>query len=105
MATTQKKSSGQRTSNTGGSKSSSSGKRTGSTAAKAKSGGSRKAVEPQYRPIRREVWAVICLFLALFAGFGYFNIEAVFIDFFCGLLKGLLGYGFWLMTPALLLCS
>ena len=105
MATTQKKSSGQRTSNTGGSKSSSSGKRTGSTAAKAKSGGSRKAVEPQHRPIRREVWAVICLFLALFAGFGYFNIEAVFIDFFCGLLKGLLGYGFWLMPPALLLCT
>lgn len=28
--------------------------------------------------------------------------EAIFIDFFCGLIKGLLGYGFWLMPPALL---
>ena len=105
MATTQKKSGGQRTSGTGGGKSSSGGKRATSTASKSKSSGSRKAVEPQRRPIRREVWAVICLFLALFAGFGYFNIEAVFIDFFCGLLKGLLGYGFWLMPPALLLCT
>ena len=105
MATTQKKSGGQRSSGSGSSKSSSGGKRSASTASKAKSTGSRKAVEPQRRPIRREVWAVICLFLALFAGFGYFKIEAVFIDFFCGLLKGLLGYGFWLMPPALLLCS
>ena len=106
MATTQKKSSGQRASTAGGSKASSSGKRSASSvSSKAKSGGSRKAVEAQRRPIRREVWAVICLFLALFCAFGYFNIEAVFIDWFCGLLKGLLGYGFWLMCPALLLCT
>ncbi len=57
------------------------------------------------QPYRREAGAVVCLLLAVFAGLGYFNMEAIFIDLFCGLIKGLLGYGFWLMPPALLLCS
>jgi len=48
---------------------------------------------------------VVCLFLAIFGAFGYFHIEAVFINFFCGFVKGLVGYGFWLTPPALLLCS
>ena len=47
----------------------------------------------------------MCLALALFAALGYFHIQAIFIDFFSGLLKGLLGYGFWLMPPALLLAA
>ena len=59
----------------------------------------------QAQPYRREAGAVVCLLLAIFAGLGYFNMEAIFIDLFCGLIKGLLGYGFWLMPPALLLCS
>ena len=46
---------------------------------------------------------MVCLLLAIFALFGYFHKEALFITWFCSLLKGLLGYGFWLSTPALLL--
>lgn len=46
---------------------------------------------------------MVCLLLAVFAAFGYFNMEALFIHFFSALLKGLLGYGFWLVPPALLL--
>ncbi len=46
-----------------------------------------------------------CLLLALFSALGYFHIEALFINFFCGLVKGLIGYGFWLVPPALLLAS
>ena len=56
-------------------------------------------------PYRREVGAVICLLLAFFAAFGYFNVHALFIDFFVGLLKGLFGYGFWLAPPALLFAA
>ncbi len=55
--------------------------------------------------MRREIGAAVCLALALFAALGYFHIQAIFIDFFSGLLKGLLGYGFWLMPPALLLAA
>jgi S-DNA-T family DNA segregation ATPase FtsK/SpoIIIE len=57
------------------------------------------------KPFRREVGAVVCLLLAFFAAFGYFQVHALFIDFFVGLLKGLFGYGFWLVPPALLLAA
>jgi len=48
---------------------------------------------------------VVCLLLAFFAAFGYFNVHALFIDFFVGLLKGLFGYGFWFAPPALLVAA
>ena len=100
MATTQKKTGGSRTA-------SQSGKRTApaSTGSKGRSGGGKKAPEPTPRPFRREVGAVVCLLLAIFASFGYFHMEAIFIDFFCGMLKGFMGYGFWLAPPALLLAA
>ncbi|MEG1857227.1 MAG: DNA translocase FtsK [Pseudoflavonifractor sp.] len=87
MATAQKKqTSGQKKSGTG-SKSASSG---------------RKKASPGPKPIRREIGAAVCLLLALFSAFGYFHVEAIFIDFFCNSVKGLLGYGFWLVPPMLL---
>ena len=48
---------------------------------------------------------MICLLLAIFSTFGYFHIQAIFIDFFCGLVKGLIGYGYWLLPPMLLAAS
>ena len=100
MATTRKNpSGGKRTASSGGKRSGSSG-----SAAK-KSGGSRSKSAPQSKPIRREVGAVVCLLLAFFAAFGYFNIQAIFIDLFCSLLKGLFGYGFWLAPPMLVVAS
>ena len=101
MATTQKKTGGSRSASSAG------GKRTttASGSSRAKSGGKGKTAQPAPRPFRREVGAAICLLLAIFASFGYFNVEAIFIEFFCGLLKGLLGYGFWLVPPALVLGS
>lgn len=48
---------------------------------------------------------MVCLFLSIVAFFGYFHMQAIFIDFFCSLLKGLLGYGFWMVPPALLLSA
>ena len=98
MATTQKKRGGQRPA--------SGSKKKSSTSTKSKSSASgRGKKKPQKRPFRREMWAFICLLLAVFSAFGYFRIEAIFIDFFCGLVKGLLGYGYWLTPPALLMCS
>ena len=48
---------------------------------------------------------MVCLLLAIFAALGYFHIQAIFIDFFCGLVKGLIGYGFLLLPPMLLVAS
>ena len=51
----------------------------------------------------REIAGGVCLLLALCAVVSYFQEEALFITLFGGLLKGLLGYGYWLSAPALLL--
>ena len=99
MATTQKKTTG------GKRTASSSGKRSGSGSSAARKSGGRGKSAPQPKPIRREVGAVVCLLLAFFAAFGYFHIQAVFIDLFCSLLKGLFGYGFWLAPPMLVVAS
>ncbi|MEG0755381.1 MAG: DNA translocase FtsK 4TM domain-containing protein, partial [Oscillospiraceae bacterium] len=56
------------------------------------------------RPFRREIGAVVCLFLAFFAALGYFKTDAWFIHIFGTGLKGLFGYGFWFVPPLLLLC-
>ena len=60
----------------------------GNNTGSGRSGGRGKAPEPQ-RPIRREVWALVCLFLGIFTALGYFNVEAVFIDLLTGVVKGL----------------
>lgn len=103
MAATQKKSAGKRKSTA-----SNSNKPRGTQSARAAaSSGSRgrktTPPEPQKRPIRREVGAAVCLVLAVFSTLGYFRIEALFINAFCGLLKGLLGYGYYLVPPVLVL--
>jgi S-DNA-T family DNA segregation ATPase FtsK/SpoIIIE len=64
----------------------------------------KKTVQQNRSPIRREVGAVLCLFLALFSFLGCIGVRALFIDLFCSLLQGLLGYGFYLM-PLLFLTA
>ena len=64
--------------------------------------GGARVKQPEARPVRREVGALVCLLLSLFAALGYFRIDAIFINFLCGAVKGLLGYGFWFFPPALL---
>ena len=57
------------------------------------------------RPIRREVWALLCFFFALFTFIGCFKLDALFITYVCGFLKGLIGYGYYVFPPALLGCA
>ena len=90
MAATQKKSAG--------------GRRTASPGTRTASRGARSKA-PAPKPVRREVGALVCLLLAIFSAFGYFHIEALFIDVFCGLVRGLIGYGFWLLPPMLLVSA
>ncbi|MCD7786604.1 MAG: hypothetical protein LUG87_02810, partial [Oscillospiraceae bacterium] len=55
------------------------------------------------RPVRREVWSVVCFFVGLFSFIGYFNVDAWFITYFCGFIKGLIGGGYYVFPAALLL--
>ena len=82
MATTQKKPAAQ-------------GKRKTTSA----SSGRKKA--PAKRPIRREVGGVVCLLLALCIAVGYFQTEGWLIALLPTGCKGLVGWGYYLMAPAL----
>ena len=60
---------------------------------------------PRQRPFRREIGAAVCFFLGLFSFIGYFNVDALFVDYFCRFIKGLIGYGYYIFPPALLSCT
>ena len=76
------------------------------TGKKSGTSGSRTAArKPQPRPIRREVGGVVCLILALCVFVSYFGISAIFIDALAMLAKGLIGYGYWVLGPALVLTA
>ena len=70
-----------------------------------RSGGKSAKSPPQKQPIRREVTGGVLLVLALCVFVGYFGVNALFLDFFAGLLKGLFGYGYWLAGPSLVLAG
>ena len=57
------------------------------------------------RPIRREVGGVVCLILALCVAVSYFQTGAILIDWIAKVSCGLVGYGYYLLFPALLLCA
>ncbi len=77
------------------------------SAAGKKSGSSRakQPPQPQKRPIRREVWGCVLALLALCTVVSYFGVSALFLDWFATLLKGLFGYGYWVVAPAMVLAS
>jgi len=57
------------------------------------------------KPVRREIGAVVCLFLFLFTLSHLFAVQAALIDFICGLAEALIGRGFILLPFSLLGCS
>ena len=91
MAQQKKKTTTTKKKTTGSSRSSSSGKRT--------------AKKNQKRPIRREVAGAIFLVLALCIAFSYFQSGAWLLDQPAKLCRSLFGWGYYLVAPALLLCS
>ncbi|MCL2365715.1 MAG: DNA translocase FtsK [Oscillospiraceae bacterium] len=66
---------------------------------------SKKNQNPSKTPYRREIMAAVCFILAAFSFISYFNTDGAFIGLFAGLVKGLVGNGFFFLAPALLLCS
>lgn len=85
-------------------------KKTATTAKKpaSKSRSAAPARAPQKKDnivARRGVAAVVCLLLSLFSFIGYFDVEAWFITYFCGFMKGIFGVGYYIFPPALLICT
>ena len=71
----------------------------------ASSSAARSSPPPAPQPVRREVWGVVFLFLAVFMVISHYNTDGAFIAFFSEFLKGLVGYGFWVIPPAFVLCT
>ena len=67
------------------------------------SSASKSSKQNQRKPIRREVGAFVCLFLAAFTLLGLFRVDAVFITLATDLFRALLGAGVYVMPFALLL--
>ena len=77
----------------------------GSTKSKAKSAAKTPPKTTAKRPSSgtgRVVAAAVCIIVGLLCVIGYFPVEALFIRSFCGLIRGLIGYGFYVFPPALL---
>lgn len=68
-----------------------------------RAGGTKGAA--QKTPLRREIGAVVCLLLGLFSFIGFWGGSGVFIGFFAGLVKGLIGGGFYALAPMLLVAA
>ena len=101
MATTPKK----KTAGGGKSGSRSSSARSGARSGKGTGGRSSSRKAPAKRPIRREVTGVVFLILALCVFFSYFNQDGWLIVLLPTVLKGLFGFGYFLVAPALAAAS
>ena len=66
---------------------------------------STRTAKTKKRPIRREVGGCVCLLLAICVAVSYFQTGAIFIDWLRKVCCGLVGYGYYLVLPALLLCA
>ena len=57
------------------------------------------------QPIRRELTGLVFLLLAALVGISLFNTDGAVVVFVANLLKGMLGWGFWLCGPVFLFCA
>lgn len=57
------------------------------------------------QPVRREVWAVICLCLSVFTFLGFFSADGLFISFIKSFMRGLIGGGYYLLPFSFLGCA
>ena len=61
--------------------------------------------QSQVPPIRREIWAVIFLFLSVFLFISFFNTDGAFISFLANFVKGFVGWGVWFAAPGFFVIS
>ena len=60
-----------------------------------------KPEPPAYNTAARMVGGVVCALLALCILVSYFNVDALLLTFTAKVLRGALGYGYYLTAPAL----
>ncbi len=76
-----------------------------SKTAQTKSKQSAKTSEPQAKPVRREVFAFVFAFAALVTVFSIFSTEGFVVGGISNLMRGLVGYGYWVCVPVFILAA
>ena len=65
----------------------------------------KKPAAPEKKPIRREVFGAILAVLGVLTFIGYFSGEAFLVSGVCAVVKGLIGFGYWVFPPMLLIAA
>ena len=81
-------------------------KRTSGRAPAARKGsGAHSASSAAQKPIRREVTGAVLAFIGLFSFLAYFSIDAIFISGLRSVIGGLVGWGFYIFPPMMLVAA
>ena len=60
---------------------------------------------PSAPPLRREIAGVLFLFLAVVVVVSFFNTEGTIVALFSGVMKGMIGWGYYVLAPAFLIAA
>ena len=60
---------------------------------------------PPKSPMPRVVGTVLCFFFGIFGIIGFFDVDAWLITYFCGFVKGIIGWGYYVFPAALFICA
>lgn len=60
---------------------------------------------PPKSPIPKVVGTVLCFFFGIFCIIGFFNVDAWLITYFCGFVKGIVGWGYYVFPLSLFICT
>ena len=75
------------------------------TTKKKSTASAKKPAAPAKKPIRREVFGAILAVLGVLTFIGYFSGEAFLVSGVCAVVKGLIGFGYWVFPPMLLIAA
>ncbi len=75
------------------------------TTKKKSTASAKKPAAPEKKPIRREVFGAILAVLGVLTFIGYFSGEAFLVSGVCAIVKGLIGFGYWVFPPMLLIAA
>lgn len=77
-----------------------------STAKKTTKSTKKKAAEaPEKKPMHREVFGIVLAVIGVLTLIGYFSDDAFLVSGVCKLVKGLIGFGYWVFPPMLLIAA
>ncbi len=60
---------------------------------------------PPKSPVPKVLGTVFCFFFGIFCVIGFFDVDAWLITYFCGFVKGILGWGYYAFPLSLFICT